>query len=360
MTEKENVRYLILYQCRKETRDVKYSHEMYYDPENSKESNLESFKNKTTQTSKEANMMSLLADKRKTSCQHVNPRTEGLDTEKNSKSFSKQSSCGNGKNDRTVGSSKRKRKLPVQYLKRTSVKLDCSDHKEDSFVTSLKDTEDAGDDRVSRPTKYSILQADRKKAIVPSNLDQYPYPAYPDVDDEIPRSVEPRPRTTICYKPSPDMDAKGTNLPETKEKSKEHVAEIVRKMQEDFEAHGLPSDNELLHRNKTSPPHHGSPNPDGASFESQNNALNVTVGQTYNLDLFRRIAGKAQIKSKEFEKHKKQFLVGGCRSKPHDSDSSTAWLKWMMTSSLPQRNCLGEQLSPESTRAMSPQHLVNR
>ena len=340
---------------------------MYCDAQNSKDQNLESFKNnsQTAQTSEEVNVMSLEADKTKTSYQHAKPQSpcstniekEGLNTEKTSKCFSKQlhGRCDDAKNDSTVGSSKRKRKLPVQYLKRTSVKLDCSDHKEDSFVTCVKGTEDAGDDRFSRPTKYSILQADRKKVILPSNLDPYPYPAYPDVGDEVPRSVEPQPRTMICYKPSPDMEAKGAYLTETKEKSKEHVAEIVRKMQEDFEAHGLPSGNGLLNRSETSSHDHGSPNSDGALFESQNNVPNITVGQTYNLDLFRRIAGKAQIKSKEIEKHKKQFLVGGCGSKPHDSDSSTAWLKWMMTSSLPQRNCLGEQLSPESAGAMSPQ-----
>ena len=258
--------------------------------------------------------------------------------------------CDDAKSNRTVGSSKRKRKLPVQYLKRTGVDRVNTEQNEERFVKDEKDVEDIDvDDCLSKPAKYSILQADRKKAIVPSNVD--PYPAYPDVDDETPRSVEPQPRTIICYKPAPDVDTKRPNVIEAKEKSKEHVADIVRKMQ-DFEEQSLTADSVLLDRDeKSSLPCKNS------SFESQNNVPNVTISQTYNLHLFRRIAGKAQIKSRDMERQKKQFLMGGIGSQQHDADSSSAWLKWMMTSSQTQRNYLGEQLSQETTRAVSP---INR
>ena len=253
------------------------------------------------------------------------------------------------KSKTACGSSKRKRKLPVQYIRGAGIKSENTDHS----------TEDTVEDRaeengyISRPSNCSILQADKKKSFTAFSLGRIT--TEPDIDDVL-TSAEPQPKTTICYKPFPTSDIKGKDLSEAQKNNKEHVAGIVRKMQEDLEVQELSADKQNCDE-KSFCSTKISFRPTGPQT-SQSDAPNVTVGQTYNLDLFRRIVGKSQVKDKESEKISKQF-TSESSSASHDPGSSSAWLKWMMKSSQPQRNCAGEQYSPNQSRAISP-HQLNR
>ena len=253
------------------------------------------------------------------------------------------------KSNTACGSSKRKRKLPVQYIRGTGIKSENTDHSTDDMVEGR--AEENG--YISKPSKCSILQADRKKSFAAFSLGRIT--TEPDSDDVL-TYAESQPKTTICYKPSPASETKGKDLLEAQKNNKEYVADIVRKMQEDLEVQGFHADKQNCHEKSFS----GTK----ISFQatglqtSQSDAPNVTVGQTYNLDLFRRIVGKSQVKDKESEKFSKQF-TSESSSASHDSGSSSAWLKWMMKSAKPQRNCTGEQYSPNQSRAISP-HQLNR
>ena len=249
----------------------------------------------------------------------------------------------------TCGSSKRKQKLPVQYIRGTGIKSENTDH--NSEVTAEDNAEE--NCSISKPSKFSILQADRKRSFTTFSLSRIATDS--DIDD-VQRSIEPQPKTTICYKPSPTSETKGQDLSEAQENKKEHIADIVRKMQEDLEVQGFHADNQTCDEKSFC----GTEDPFRSTGPqtSQSDVPNVNVGQTYNLDLFRRIVGKSQTKANESEKSRKLF-TSECNSASHDSGSSSAWLQWMMKSTQPQRNCAGEQYSPSQSRAISP-HQLNR
>ena len=251
------------------------------------------------------------------------------------------------KSNTACGSSKRKRKLPVQYIRGAGIKSEKTDHSTDDMV------EDSAEENgyISKPSKFTILQADRKKSFAAFSLGRIT--TEPDIDD-VPASAEPQPKTTICYKPSPALKTKGKDLSEAQKNNREHVADIVRIMQEDLEVQGFNADKQNCDE-KSFCGTSISFRPTGPQT-SQSDAANVTIGQTYNLDLFRRIVGKSQVKDKESEKFSKQSKSESS-SASHDSGSSSAWLKWMMKSAQPQRNCAGEQYSPNQSRAISPHHL---
>ena len=245
------------------------------------------------------------------------------------------------KSNTACGSSKRKRKLPVQYIRG-------SENTDDNTGNMVEDNAEENV-YISKSSKFSILQADRKKSFAAFSCSRI-------TNDDVLRSAEPQPKTTICYKPSPASETKGKDLLEAKENDKEHVDDTVRKMQEDLEVQGIHVDNQNCDEKSFCETKISFRSP--ASQTSQSDVPNVTVGQTYNLDLFRRIVGKSQIKAKETEKFRKQF-TSECSSASHDSGSSSAWLKWMMKSAQPQRNCAGEQYSQNQSRAISP-HQLNR
>ena len=231
--------------------------------------------------------------------------------------------------------------MPVKYIKRGNFKRpDNPSYNEDGTVSK--------NDSISKPAKLSILQADRKKYSV-SCFDRTS--TNPNTEDGVPTSVEPQPRTTICYKPSTELETKARSTSPVGVNKEQNIADIVRSIQGNFEARSH-NDNSSCDEKSYADTRIWS-----AAIPSQQHA-DTTIGQTYNLDLFRRIVGKSQsqVKTKENEKLTKHFPIE-CKSRLHDSGSSSAWLNWMMKSSQTQRNCAEEQYSPIQSQTVSQQNL---
>ncbi len=178
----------------------------------------------------------------------------------------------------SLGSSKRKRKLPVQYIPKPDEEAE--EEANDVQIEESFSAEPQGPGFVSQLPDYSLLHGSPRKLVTDSYL------LVPDVDEESPRSMEPQPTTTICYKPSPGAKQDSKTRVES-ERNQEEIAKMLQKIQKDLEASKC-TERQTISAVKREP-----------TEKVQQSAIPFrssasSSGQTYNLDLFKRLAHKAQ------------------------------------------------------------------
>ncbi len=206
-------------------------------------------------------------------------------------------------------------------------------------LTHLSPRSEVMDLSVSHPSRSSTFQGDNKKLITPPYTTTSYMPPSPGSDSESTKSIEPQPKTTICYRPTSDdikdksRDSRdAADIGDSRERARESALDLIRRIQSEVKDSIKEQSN-------------------GGKFYGKviknepSNVPNVTIGPTnsYNLDMFRKFA-----KSNRDGKVDTAFLptcdgvLGNHGNGPvHNAESSAAWLQWMMASSQPQKEASG-------------------
>ncbi len=176
------------------------------------------------------------------------------------------------------GSSKRKRKTPVQYIRRES---------NEPKLARVEASELWTDNPVGRDVQNCLHRA----AVLANRIKYMTDSHMMDSEEDCPRSTEPRPTTTICYKPPAGSEVR-TDFVDSNQ-NKHEIQRMVQQMQKELERKEMPTPIKsaqcLMQKVRKT---ESKPVPVEFGTES-----GVHSEKTYNLDLFRRLARKTQNQS---------------------------------------------------------------
>ncbi len=191
---------------------------------------------------------------------------------------------------------------------------------------------------ISHPPRCTAVQGDGNKLITPSFTTTSYMPPSPGSDSESSKSVEPQPKTTICYKPTPDdimgkpRDSRdSSDFVDSRDKARESALDLIRKIQSEVKERDR--DQSL-----------GSKFYGKVNKNELSNVPNVTIGPTnsYNLDIFRKFARpNRDAKIDTAFLPTSESALRNADGAIHNAESSAAWLQWMMASSQPQKDTQG-------------------